>query len=148
WNSYDELARYDLALLSCPCSEVRATRGPAAMAAVTRYVNAGGRIFGTHFEYIWLKYSPDAALAGAFDIQAGDLGGPPVSLDTSFPKGKALADWMKFLDPTLLYGRVPTDAILDDIAVARPPAQVWARSPGLGTAAGTSPRFVTINTPA
>ena len=55
---------------------------------------------------------------------------------------------MKFLDPGLVYGRVPTDAILDDISTARPPAQIWARSPGFGTAAGMSPRFVTINTPA
>jgi hypothetical protein len=70
-----------------------------------------------------------------------------VVLDTSFPKGKALADWMKFLDPGLTYGHVPTEAILDDISSARPPAQVWARSPGFATASGMSPRFVTINTP-
>src|SRR5205823_6571973 len=78
-------------------------------------------------------------------------GAPPVVLDTSFPKGKALADWMKFLDPGLAYGHVTTMAILDDISAARPPAQVWARSPGFGTAQATgpgSPRFVTINTPA
>jgi hypothetical protein len=150
WNSADTLGAYDMVLLSCPCTEARPARGPAALAAVTSYVNGGGRIFGTHFEYVWLRYSPDPQLAGAFDISAGDLGAPPVSLDTSFPKGKALADWMKFLDPGLVYGRVPNMAILDDIGAARPPAQVWARSPGFGTAGAQgpgSPRFVTINTP-
>jgi hypothetical protein len=135
-------------LLSCPCTEARAARGPAALDAVTRYVNAGGRVFGSHFEYVWLRYSPDPQLSGPFDIAAGDLGAPPVALDTTFPKGKALADWMKFLDPGLVYGRVPTEAILDDISGARPPAQIWARSPGFGTASGMHPRFVTINTPA
>jgi hypothetical protein len=151
WNSFDELKKYDLALLSCPCSEVRNARGPAALEAVTRYVNAGGRIFGSHFEYIWLRYSPDPQLSGAFDISAGDLGAPPVTLDTTFPKGKALADWMKFLDPGLAYGHVNTQAILDDVSAARPPAQVWARSPRVGTLGAMgpgAPRFVTINTPA
>jgi hypothetical protein len=148
WNDFDQLAKYSMVLLSCPCSEARPARGPGALAAVTRYVNSGGRVFGSHFEYIWLRDSPDPQLAGAFEIHAGDLGAPPVTLDTSFPKGKALADWMKYLDPGLTYARVPTDAILDDITTARPPAQIWARSPGFGTAAGSSPRFVTINTPA
>ena len=148
WNSFDQLSRYSLVLFSCPCTEARAARGPPALDAVTRYLNAGGRVFGSHFEYVWLRYSPDPGLAGAFTIQAGDLGAPPVVLDTSFPKGKALADWMKFLDPGLQYGHIPSMAILDDISSARAPAQVWARSPGFGTASGTSPRFVTINTPA
>jgi hypothetical protein len=148
WNSFDELSKYSMVLFSCPCTEARAARGPAALDAVTRYANAGGRVFGSHFEYVWLRYTPDPRLAGAFTISAGDLGAPPVVLDTSFPKGKALADWMKFLDPALQYGHIPTMAILDDISSARPPAQVWARSPGFGTASGMSPRFVTINTPA
>jgi hypothetical protein len=148
WNDFDELSKYNMVLFSCPCTEARAARGPAALEAVTRYANAGGRVFGSHFEYVWLKYSPDAPLAASFTINAGDLGAPPVVVDTSFPKGKALADWMKFLDPALQYGRIPSAAILDDISSARPPAQVWARSPGFGTASGMSPRFVTINTPA
>jgi hypothetical protein len=148
WNSLDQLSKYSMVLFSCPCNEARAARGPQALDAVSRYLNAGGRVFGSHFEYVWLRYSPDPGLAGAFSISAGDLGAPPVVLDTSFPKGKALADWMKFLDPALQYGHIPTMAILDDISSARPPAQVWARSPGFGTASGMSPRFVTINTPA
>jgi hypothetical protein len=148
WNDFDELKKYTMVLLSCPCTEARAARGPAALEAMSRYANAGGRVFGSHFEYVWLRYSPDPQLAGAFVISAGDLGAPPVTLDTSFPKGKALADWMKFLDPGLVYGREPPEAILDDVSVARPPAQIWARSPGFGTASGMHPRFVTINTPA
>jgi hypothetical protein len=149
WSNYDELARYDMVLLSCPCTEHLAARGPAALEALTRYVNAGGRTFGSHFEYVWLKHTPDAALRAAFSVTGGgELGAPPVTLDTTFPKGKALADWMKFLDPGLTYGQVPTMAILDSFSSARAPAQVWARSPGFGTAQrGPYPRFVTINTP-
>jgi hypothetical protein len=137
-------------LLSCPCNEALAARGPPAFDALTRYVNAGGRTFGSHFEYVWWRFTPDADLAGAFSItRGGELAAPPIVLDTSFPKGKALADWMKFLDPTLVYGQVPSKAILDDFTAARPPAQIWARSPGVGTIAAMSryPRFMTINTP-
>jgi hypothetical protein len=150
WNSFDEMKKYDMLLLSCPCTEALGSRAEPAFDALTRYVNAGGRTFGSHFEYVWWRFTPDTTLAGAFSItRGGELGAPPITLDTSFPKGKALADWMKFLDPALTYGQVPSMAILDDFTAARPPAQIWARSPGFGTVAAMSryPRFMTINTP-
>jgi hypothetical protein len=150
WSSYDELKKYDMLLLSCPCTEALGSRGPGAFDALTRYVNAGGRTFGSHFEYVWLRFTPDMGLAGAFSInRGGELGVPPITIDTTFPKGKALADWMKFLDPSLVYGQVPSKAILDDFSAARAPAQTWARSPSAGTIGATTrqPRFMTINTP-
>jgi hypothetical protein len=150
WNTLDELKKYDMLLLSCPCTEALAARGAPAFDALTKYVNAGGRTFGSHFEYVWWRFSPDMGLAGAFSItRGGELGAPPITIDTTFPKGKALADWMKFLDPSLTYGQVPSMAILDDFTAARAPAQIWARSPGFGTvgAMSRSPRFMTINTP-
>ncbi len=88
WNSLDELSKYSMVLFSCPCNEARAARGPPALEAVSRYLNAGGRVFGSHFEYVWLRYSPDAGLAGAFSISAGDLGAPARHARHQLPQGQ------------------------------------------------------------
>jgi hypothetical protein len=73
--------------------------------------------------------------------------GSPVVLDTSFPKGKALADWVQVIAPTLPYGQIPAKEIFWNLVGTPKSGQVWGRS--AGNAPGQpQPRFVTINTPA
>jgi hypothetical protein len=162
WNDHDELSRYDLAAFSCLCNEQRRgdpewscdgpeCRDTPAFDAVTRYLNGGGRVFGTDFEYIWLLHSPDARLARAFNISTEDklrATTSSVRLDVSFPKGKALADWLKFVNPGLRYGDVPTDEVFTHMFGEPADGQVWGRSQTLTSGRLTvDPRFVTINTP-
>jgi hypothetical protein len=69
-------------------------------------------------------------------------------IDTSFPKGKAMADWMKFLDPAVNYGEIAADVVFDNLTGATAPAaRVWGSS---ASTAGPKPhpRIVTVNTPA
>jgi hypothetical protein len=160
WNDYDELKKYDMVAFSCLCTEVRVgaaadctsdtCRDTPSYAAVTRYLDNGGRIFTSHFEYIWMQYSPDARLAQAFNIHSVPNvprpDGTPVVLDTSFPKGKALADWLQVIAPALPYGRVPAKEIFWNLVGTPQSGQVWGSS--ATTPAGPAqPRFVTINTP-
>ncbi len=162
WRRPEELNKYDMLLNSCMCSERQAYKGAAAFEAVTAWVNRGGRMFGSHFSYDWLKFSPDTRWAAGLRPRIGYAGRPlsPVKIDTTFPKGKALADWMKFLDPDLTYGEVVAPVIFDNLSGAG--AQVWATSttnPGMppvpigtmppppGMPVPNRPRFITMNAP-
>jgi hypothetical protein len=49
WASQDQLMTYDIVLLSCEGGETYQANPPALEA----YVNAGGRVFGSHFHYAW-----------------------------------------------------------------------------------------------
>jgi hypothetical protein len=74
----------------------------------------------------------------------------PVELVTSFPKGKALADWLTYVDPSVPYGKVKCDNVYNTFKPADPAkSQTWGQSIGLGGKAGmtVNPRFLTINTP-
>jgi hypothetical protein len=88
-----------------------------------------------------------------------------MTIDTSFPKGKALADWMKFVDPTVMYGQIASRQLFNNVqSVMAPSALAWASSPTIffgGFDAGTGsdggadggantmrPRIITVNTPA
>jgi hypothetical protein len=158
WQKPDELKKYDMMLNSCLCSEREPYKTAAGFQAVTSWVNSGGRMFGSHFSYDWLKFSPDPRWVAGMRPRAGLAGRPmsPVKIDTSFPKGKALADWMKFLDPAVTYGEVVTPVIFDNLSGEG--AQVWASSATMPfTVPGTPPpampamprpRFITMNAPA
>ena len=152
WNSEATLAKHDVTLLSCECSEMLATKTAASFDAMTRYLAMGGRIFGSHYAYVWLKNASDPMLTGATNIMVPGAGFAmgPLTVDTTFPKGKAMADWMKFVDPAVTYGEIASRQVFNNLAnVMRPATQVWASSPTMNAMAAVTPnpRIITVNTP-
>jgi hypothetical protein len=146
WRSLEQLRKYDMVINSCQCDEEKQEKGPAAFAAVTQYLDAGGRMFNTHYNYDFLKFSPDAMLASEVvpAVRATPHTIPqawpgPAVIDLSFPKGQALADWIAFLDPSLPYGQVPIQEAFGNLTGAN--AQVWALD------RARRPVFLTMNTP-
>jgi hypothetical protein len=142
WNNLTELSKYDIVILSCECDEHPDTKDATSYAAMAQYLAMGGRIFTTDFQYTWYRYSPDPGLASAGSIQGGaPIGASPVSIDTSFPKGKALADWMNYTMTSTAYGQVTPDFVFDNfLSMNASKSQTFASS-------GGHPRFMTINTP-
>jgi hypothetical protein len=176
------LMTYDLAILSCECEEApesKGTAGAPTFAWMTDYLNAGGRIFTTDFQYTWYKFSPDPMLGGgSTSIDTVGIGeiygqappaGSPMTLVNSFPKGAALAQWLKFvysgvklpsgatypLDANAQMGQVAPDVMYGNIQYLNVPQTVtWANSdfeegfedppPPTGT---TEPRVFTVDTP-
>jgi hypothetical protein len=163
WNSASTMMGYDMLIFSCEGTESivdgadtagspygSGTKDATSFAAMTQYLDAGGRIFGTDFMYTVWKDSPDTNLASAATIP----GGAPttdgnVTLVTSFPKGKALADWLAGQYPGQPYGTIDLGVVFDNISAANTATtQVWAT--GTGNFDGSStphPRFMTVNTP-
>jgi hypothetical protein len=154
WGNLDELKKYDIAMFSCECEEDAKNKDAASYKAVTDYLNAGGRVFGTDFQYVWYKNTPDPALRGVTTVRGGaNSAGNPVTLDTSFPKGKALSEWLTFTQATKTPGEVSCSLVFDNFTgVTTPAAQVWGTSgmdPSNPTdsSPGAHPRFFTVNTP-
>jgi len=152
WSSVTELANYDLVLSSCECEEAPQNKGPAAYDAMTRYLSMGGRLFGTDYQYVWFLNSTDANLRGAFEFERGGITARgPLTLDTSFPKGRALSDWYDFVSPPpAAHGIIPIDVIYEHFTGVSSTAQVWGWSlSDAGLASGAmGPRVISVNTPA
>jgi len=169
WNDEAVLSKYDMTLLSCECSENLATKPAMSLLAMSNYLAKGGRIFGSHYAYAWLRNSPDMALTAAVTIstQGPTFGLFPLKIDASFPKGKALAEWMKFVDPSTVYGEIASYQTFNAVRAVKPPSAVaWASSgssttpplpPGFPPIAGADPnaidptphpRIITVTTPA
>ena len=152
WRDVDKLKKYDMVILSCECNESLDNKA-RAMPAMTEYLKAGGRIFTTDYMYTWYRDTPDAAFKAATTISGGaPLGGNPVALDVSFPKGKALSDWLKAVYPSSLpiaAGNLPFNLVFANLrSVDTTKVQVWGSS---GTSSATAPpivpRIFTVNLP-
>src|SRR5205823_8590796 len=61
------------------------------------YLNAGGRLFSTHYSYQWLTYN-NSPFNTVGNMWVPDQPNPPTpytgTLDTSFPKGAAFSMWL------------------------------------------------------
>jgi hypothetical protein len=166
WNDVNQLKQYDLVLLSCEGDEWVGqgngnTKDTTSFTAVSQYLAAGGRIFTTDFMYTWYKDSPDmgiqsvsnipggAPVEGSSGFLPGAGPGDPIDIDTSFPKGMALATWLKTVfpsSPNTQKNQVMMDVVFGNIQTTdMMKAQVWARSQNNG--GGNYPRVQTMNVP-
>ncbi len=142
WNNPTELAKFDIVMLSCECSENNTTK--TYLNAMRDYANLGGRVFATHFHYTWIKNNQFSEWKeGLLNFTGnGSGGGGAYPVNTSFPKGKALAEWLVEVRASSRLGEVNlTDVTTSFNGLANAsPAQDWI---------GTGPRtkYVTFNTP-
>ncbi len=115
WDSVDHLKQYDIVLLACegaayngdlaprqtdlgnPLAPTCGNKTPEAKQRMRDYVNAGGRVFATHYHYTWFKDGPDelkgVASWGSDAVAVKETA--TFSIDRSFPKGEAFGDWLQ-----------------------------------------------------
>lgn len=135
WGNIATLKKYQLVAL--PCSSYPSAADPGVQ-NLFDYANAGGRLFITDLSYPVISQGKgDWPQTGNFASPGGFSN--PASIDTSFPKGKALSDWLEgfgaatgsMLSLSETYSRV---------GMIKPPAQRWLYS-------GSNTQSYTFNTP-
>jgi hypothetical protein len=139
WGNVNELKKFDLAIFSCECSENNGNKTNPQ--AVQQYVDGGGRIFTSHYHYTWFKnlipaWQSTASWGSAFSST-------PDLIDTTFPKGKALADWLKYVEPSLTYGQMPLNEKTYDVGGVNAPTTRWVYSNN----GGNTTHYLSFNTP-
>ena len=152
WGDFAELSQYDMVVLSCECSEYLDNKGPPAYDAVTRYLTQGGRVFSSDFQYVWYKYStdPKVGTVAVMNPQSHPLSSTEtkVRLDTSSPKGKALADWYATLSSTTAAATIECRNVYDNFSsITKPGGQVWGSSVPDSPSTPSHPTFFSFNTP-
>jgi hypothetical protein len=122
WNNYD------IVMLSCEGNELPNEKN-GHRTALRDYLDAGGRVFATHYHYNWFQGDAPADLASVAQFtSAFTTFNALVDIDTSFPKGMALADWLDFVDGQSPYGQFNVvDGRQHTLSVAANLARVWVR---------------------
>jgi hypothetical protein len=129
YKRVDWMKQFDQILLPCEGDPTTTDKGATALANLVEYVNSGGRVLTSHFGFVWLRDSPDAGWKGLATWNATtDRKDNLASLiDMSFPKGKAMADWLQLVGATKEQGKLTLQQANIDMS-GKPKAQVWINS--------------------
>ena len=117
WNNINVMKQFDIIMSGCECNTYDRL-SPTGYANMKQYLESGGRFFSTHYYYNFFANSTqcggDTTCKGTPDLNSvaqwkGDsftITTPPYIIDTSFPRGKAMADWLKNIDPSSTLGQI------------------------------------------
>jgi hypothetical protein len=146
WGTQATLNKYDMVLF--PCQGAQYNKTAAAQSNLINYANAGGRIFATHYSYVWLyndaPFSTTAAWSPKYNNNLSDQTG---YIDTTFPKGLLLAQWLMLpaIKGSTTLGQIPINTLREDFTAVNAPSQLWMTIND--SVYGTIPMHFTFNTP-
>ncbi len=127
WSSAATLKKYDISVLSCEGGEETANKAPN-YPQMLDYMNSGGRVFASHFHYVWFRYGPAPLATAATWAPAPSTTGP-YQIDTDFPKGVAFAEWLQNVNATTTKGTIDLLQVRNSIGDSAPTvARRWIRS--------------------
>ncbi|NUP10911.1 MAG: carboxypeptidase regulatory-like domain-containing protein [Polyangiaceae bacterium] len=108
WTQGVFLNSYDIVLLACEGAQNGGTKPQNARQAVQDYTYAGGRLFASHWHNIWFEQGPaDFQSVAEWDFNQGDPPDPfQTFIDTTFPKGQALSQWLFNVDASEVEGEL------------------------------------------
>jgi hypothetical protein len=144
WTNPAMLKRFDIALLSCEAGEHNDNKGDRS--AIHEYTNAGGRVFATHYQYTWFKNSPVDEFQQIADWTTSSSSNP-FSIDTSFPKGEAFADWLLNVNASPTLGEIHLTDTSTSLSSVRAPAQSWIMGRENGGPSTNKVKYFSFNTP-
>jgi hypothetical protein len=167
YGSATVLDDYDMTLFECVGS--RESKSSQSRTRLINYANAGGRVFATHFSYVWLTNSDgDAGSStapkpfyqtadwlvnqGSYDSATGyvdqTLQGDPATQ----ARRVAFANWLQYVGASTNLGQIPVNVVRHDMSSVSPlaatkagtPAQQWLYS---DTTPFSGPLHYTFDTP-
>lgn len=136
WNNPANLKKYQLVAL--PCSSYPSS--DPGLQNLYDYANLGGRLFITDLSY------PVVSQGKGTWPATGDFNAPgtftnPALVDTTFPKGKALSDWLEGIGAAT-GGSLSLTGTYSRVGAIKAPAQRW-----LYSSAAPNTQSYTFNTP-
>jgi hypothetical protein len=117
WNdAANNFNNYDIVLFSCEGTQNAADKTAQAHKNLDNFLNAGGRVFASHWQNVWI--SDDTTVAPPTPIKSvatflsnggyqNDTTSISATINQSFAKGKALAQWLQNNGATSTLGQLP-----------------------------------------
>ena len=107
------------------------------------YAGLGGRIFASHWHQIWLDRGPHPFPEVASFVDEDDINDITANVETSFPKGQALSEWLVNVGASSQPGRIALTGTQHTILTENPMyAQRW-----ISTDSPQTVQYLSANTP-
>jgi len=150
WLDAGTLSQYDVVLLPCEGSEYR--KPDAGISNLVDYTAAGGRLFVTHYSYVWTAFDAPFNQVANWVPDPSQQHNPPdpfsALIDTTFPKGVAFQDWLSNVN-ALSSGKLSINDPRDDVGPVNVPLGTrWIYGPNPNnTITPITTQHLTWNTP-
>jgi hypothetical protein len=143
WGDPAKLLGYDIVMMSCEGSQFAPIKQPF-VANIKRYADSGGRLFNGHLHYYWLRNGPIPwpGTAIYLDPQSDLVDPTAATINTGFPKGAALADWLVNVGASATRGALTLYGAQSTVAAVNMPTQSW-----INITTPNSVEYLTFNTP-
>jgi hypothetical protein len=116
WSTAEALRAYDIVIFSCEGDENENMRPAGARQAVYDYSSIGGRVFTSHWHHRWISRGPDPFPAtGTWRDRNNPESPTTATVNQTFPKGMALADWLVNVGASTTPGQIPIEEARDNI---------------------------------
>jgi hypothetical protein len=149
WGSADTMSQYDVIFAACECQPYpRDIDGPA-YTNMLQYLDGGGRLYTTHFHYNWFSPPSGPAEFQHLAVWAEGVEAPVMMdyfVDTSFPRGRAFADWLEANALSPAYGQVQLTDTRDSVEQVTG-ATRWIYGADSAGSSTYQSKYMTFNTP-
>lgn len=140
WTDINELKKFDMVINSCECSEYPAEK--TAPDVLRQYADMGGRVFGSHFHYVWTEtliptWQGTASWGGSYTTTTPDL------VDTSHPDGMAFSKWLSTVGASPTPGQIQLGTKTYDAGPVNAPTTRWLHASG----ANPATHYLSFKTP-
>lgn len=141
WGNLDELKKFDMVINSCEGSEYASEKQPVAD-VLRQYADLGGRVFGSHFHYIWQK-SLIQEWKGTANWTSGFTAGEPHNVDTSHADGMVFAQWLLSVGASTTLGQVTLNDAIANVGPVNAPTTRWL----YGSGSNPATAYLSFKTP-
>ena len=98
-NSYD--------VLMLPCQGAAYAKPGPELQNIIAFANAGGRIYSSHFSYVWMNANPPWDGVANWAVNQATLQNLSATVDQTFSEGVTLAQWLQVVGATTVPGQIP-----------------------------------------
>jgi hypothetical protein len=125
-----ELNNYDMVMFPCQGGQYPQTSSP--LTNLVNYANAGGRIFTTHYSYVYLDpnspmFAQFAPVANWTTTNESQINAGVGTVATNFSDGATLAQWLQNSGATVTgtSNQIDISTLRTDVGTVIPPTQSW-----------------------
>jgi hypothetical protein len=138
-----DINQYDMVFFPCQGDDDRANVGSETNGTPTtqqtnviNYTNAGGRVFATHYSYVWLFNDNPFKGTATWDVTQGSATSGTGTINTSFARGQALAQWLQIVGASTTYAQMPLNTLRYDFSGVVAPTLLWVQTSALAGTTG------------
>lgn len=144
WSTKQSLEYYDMVLLACECGENDQDKPASSILAMHDWLSEGGKVFATHFHYSWFRNgSADFQSVATWLGPSLALSSGTYQLDTSFPKGQVLHDWLVSVG-ALSGSAIALSNVASSVSSVNSPTVRWIYD---GTTSPNNAKYLSFLTP-